>query len=178
MTGQGMVRWSAFVGDSRAQSGIEARRYGVPSAMIEAATERRSAGDWRGACAAADVELFFNPETLRRRYGAVAAGAILDDLQTLAPELLRWHLPRYAHGPGRLLAGLLIPLADYGGAGTDLTLVAATPGFALDAGERIVLTLLETSSSGARADADAGLSAVLQAVHRPSLSNWCDTWDV
>jgi hypothetical protein len=57
-------------------------------------------------------------------------------------------------------------LADYGGAGTDLTLAAATPGFALDAGERIVLTLLETSSSGARADADAGLSAVLQAVHR------------
>jgi hypothetical protein len=166
MTGQGMVRRSAFVGDSRAQSGIEARRYGVPSAMIEAATERRLAGDWRGACAAADVELFFNPEPLRRRYGAVAAGAILDNLQTLAPELLRWHLPRYAHGPGRLLAGLLIPLADYDGAGTDLTLAAATPGFALDAGERIVLTLLETSSSGARADADAGSSAVLQAVHR------------
>jgi hypothetical protein len=105
-----------------------------------------------------------NFSSIQRRYGAAAAGAILDDLQTLAPELLRWHLPRYAHGPGRLLAGLLTPLADYGEAGTDLTLAAATPGFALDAGERIFLTLLETSPSDARADADAGLSAVLLVV--------------
>src|SRR5690242_14659112 len=59
-----------------------------------------------------------------------------------------------------------LPLADYGEAGTDLTLAAATPGFALDAGERIVLTLLETSPADARVDADVGLSAVLQAVHR------------
>lgn len=174
MTGQGMVRRSAFVGGSRAQSGIEARRYGVPPAMIEAATERRSAGDWRGACAAADVELFFNPGTLRRRYGGAVSDAILDDLQTLAPELLRWHLPRYAHGPGRLLAGLLIPLADYGGAGTGLTLAAATPGFALDAGERIILTVLETCPSDVRADAGVGLSAVLRAVHR----RYADRYDL
>ena len=166
MTGQGMGGRSAIVGNSRAQSGVEARCYGVPSAMIDAATERRLAGDWRGACAAADVELFFNPQTLRRRYGAVVAGAIADDLRTLAPELLRWHLPRSARGPGLLLAGLLIPLADYGGAGVGLTLAAATPGFALAAGERIVLTLLETRSSGAWAAEEGGSSAVLQAVHR------------
>jgi hypothetical protein len=166
MTGQGMVRWSAFVGESRAQAGIEARRYGVPPTMIEAAAERRSAGDWRGACAAADVEFFFNPETVRRRYGAEVAGALLDDLRTLAPDLLRWHLPRYAHGSGQLLGGLLVPLAEYGGAGTGLTLAAATPGFALAAGERIVLTLLETCSSGARANTDAAAGAVLKAVHR------------
>ena len=47
MTGQAMVRWPAFVAESRAQAGIEARRYGVPPTMIEAAIERRSAGDWR-----------------------------------------------------------------------------------------------------------------------------------
>jgi hypothetical protein len=75
-------------------------------------------------------------------------------------------MPRYAHGSGRLLAGLLVPLAEYGGAGTGFTLAAATPGFALKAGERIVLTLLETGSSGARSGADAGGSAVLQAVHQ------------
>lgn len=166
MTGQAMVRWPVFVGESRAQAGIEARRYGVPPTMIEAAVERRSAGDWRGACAAADVECFFDPETIRRRCGAEAAGALLDDLRTLAPDLLRWHLPRYAHGSGRLLAGLLVPLAEYGGAGTGFTLAAATPGSALKAGERIVLTLLETGSCGARSGADAGVNAVLQTVHR------------
>jgi hypothetical protein len=134
--------------------------------MIDAATERRLAGDWRGACAAADVELFINPETVRRRYGAAVAGAIVDDLRTLAPELLRWHLPRRARGPGLLLAGLLIPLADYGGAGGGLTLAAATPSFALDAGQRIVLTLLEARSSGAWLAGESGSSAVLQAVRR------------
>jgi hypothetical protein len=166
MTGQAMVRGSMFVGESRAQAGIEARRYGVPPTMIEAAIERRSAGDWRGACAAADVEWFFDPEEIRRHCGAEVAGALLDDLRTLAPDLLRWHLPRYAHRSGRLLAGLLVPLAEYGGAGTGFTLAAATPGFALKAGERIVLTLLETGSSGARSGADAGVNSVLQAVHR------------
>jgi hypothetical protein len=166
MTGQAVVRWSVFVSESRAQAGIEARRYGVPPTMIEAAIERRSAGDWRGACAAADVECFFNPEMIRRRCGAEVAVALLDDLRTLAPDLLRWHLPRYAHGSGRLLAGLLVPLAGYGGTETGFTLAAATPGFALKAGERIVLTFLETSSSGARSGADAGGKAVLQAVHR------------
>jgi hypothetical protein len=166
MTGQAMVRWSAFVGEPRVQAGIEARRYGVPPTMIDAAIERRSAGDWRGACAVADVECFFDPETIRRRCGAEVAGALLDDLRTLAPDLLRWHLPRYAHGSGRLLAGLLVPLAEYGGAGTGFTLAAATPGFALKAGERIVLILLESGSSGAQSGAGAGGNAVLQAVHR------------
>ncbi|MGH3264932.1 MAG: hypothetical protein ACRDNS_23400, partial [Trebonia sp.] len=166
MTGQAMVRWPVFVGESRARAGIEARRYGVPPTMIEAAIERRSAGDWRGACAAADVECFFDPEAIRCRCGTEVATALLDDLRTLAPDLLRWHLPRYAHGPGRLLAGLLVPLAEYGGAGIGFTLAAATPGFALKAGERIVLTLLKTGSSDTRSGADAGVNAVLQAVRR------------
>jgi hypothetical protein len=67
MTVQVMAGWPVFVGKSRAQAGIEARRYGVPPTMIEAASERRSAGDWRGACAAADIECFFAAETIRRR---------------------------------------------------------------------------------------------------------------
>lgn len=166
MTRLAGVRQPVFVGESRARAGLEARRYGVPPEMIEAATERRSVGDWRGACTAADVECFFDPETIRRRCGTEVAGSLLADLRTLAPDLLRWHLPRHAHGPGRLLAGLLVPLAAYGGSGTGLMLAAATPGFALKAGERIVLTVLETGSSGPQAGADAGVSAVLRASHR------------
>ncbi|MFE2103348.1 ankyrin repeat domain-containing protein, partial [Streptomyces sp. NPDC059468] len=37
------------------------RRYAVPGRMIERATERRLAGDWRGACAAANVDVAFDP---------------------------------------------------------------------------------------------------------------------
>ncbi|MGH3415838.1 MAG: hypothetical protein ACRDSS_05185, partial [Actinocrinis sp.] len=60
--------------------------------MIEAATRRRSAGDWRGACAAADVEIQFNPDAIRRVHGSRVAGRLLVDLRNLAPDLLRWHL--------------------------------------------------------------------------------------
>ncbi|WP_345150773.1 hypothetical protein [Nonomuraea rubra] len=36
------------------------RQYAVPPWMVEQATERRLAGDWRGACAAANVEVTFD----------------------------------------------------------------------------------------------------------------------
>ncbi|GGM62498.1 ankyrin repeat domain-containing protein [Dactylosporangium sucinum] len=62
------------------------RRYAVPRWMIEDATARRLAGDWAGACAAADVEL--GPEL------AAVPDAVAEDLRHLVPDLLRWHLPR------------------------------------------------------------------------------------
>ncbi|MGI5163258.1 hypothetical protein ACQEU3_02775 [Spirillospora sp. CA-253888] len=40
------------------------RRYAVPRRMIEQAAERRAAGDWRGACAAADVDVEIDPAHL------------------------------------------------------------------------------------------------------------------
>lgn len=175
MTGPGMVGWPATLADARARAAIDARRHGVPPTMIEAAARRRAAGDWRGACAAADVEVSFHPDAVRRRHGRAAADALLADLRTLAPDLLRWHLPRCGHGAGRLLDGLLIPLADYAGAGTVLTLAAATPGFALAAGERIVLTLLESEAvRGGRAEANAGpaLRELLNSVHRRSAERY------
>ncbi|MBW8802796.1 MAG: hypothetical protein JF587_02880 [Catenulisporales bacterium] len=69
-------------------------------------------------------------------------------LSELAPDLLRWHLPRRGHGAGELAAGLLVPLAEFVDGGVALTLVAMTPRVALDAGQRVVLTVLD---SGARA---------------------------
>lgn len=66
------------------------RRLAVPRQMIERATERRLAGDWRGACAAANIHVGID---LGRLTPAVRS-AVLDDLFHLVPDLLRWHLPR------------------------------------------------------------------------------------
>ena len=153
---------------------VNARRYGVPPTMIEAATPRRLVGDWRGACAAADVELFFDPDSVRRRHGSAAAESLLADLRKLAPELLRWHLPRCGHGEGQLLEGLLIPLAEYVDTGTTLTLAAATPGLALASGQRIVLAVLEGDAGRGRADTDMdpATSALLRSVHHRSAERY------
>ena len=167
MTGPGTVGWSATLSDSRAWAAIDARRHGVPPTMIETATRRRSVGDWRAACAAADVDLFFDPDFLRRRHGRAAAEALLADLRTLAPDLLRWHMPRRGHDAGQLLEGLLIPLAEYDGAGTTLTLAAATPQFALAAGQRIVLAVLEHS-----AGTNPAMRALHEAVHPRSAERY------
>ena len=116
-------------------------------------------GDWRGACAAADVEVQLDLDAVLVRHGADITASLLGDLRALAPDLLRWHLPRASHGFGRLLGGLVVPLARYpdrgdgrpGGSGGALTLVAATPDYALAAGERIVLTTLEPRRAAAGA---------------------------
>jgi hypothetical protein len=126
--------------------------------MVRAVQRRRAAGDWRGACAAADVDVCLNPDSVRRRYGGESAEQLIAVLRGLAPDLLRWHLPRRGHGAGDLLAGSLVPLAELAPGTSRLTLAAATPRFALDAGQRVVLVLL-----GARED--AATSAVLSAVH-------------
>ena len=127
--------------------------------MIAAATRRRMSGDWRGACAAADVEVQLDLGAVLARHGADITALLLGDLRALAPDLLRWHLPRASHGSGRLLGGLVVPLARYpdrgggqrSGNGGALTLVAATPDYALAAGERIVLTTLEPRQAAAGA---------------------------
>ncbi|MDG6102688.1 ankyrin repeat domain-containing protein [Dactylosporangium aurantiacum] len=68
------------------------RRWATPPSMILAATRARLAGDWRAACAAANVDV---------DAAAVDRGDFApfsDDLAHFAPDLLRWHLPRK---PGR-----------------------------------------------------------------------------
>ncbi|XVQ10608.1 ankyrin repeat domain-containing protein [Spirillospora sp. CA-255316] len=68
------------------------RRYGVPRWRIERATERRLAGDWRGACREAGVPVGFDLARVADECGAEAAEALEHDLLHLAPDLLRWHL--------------------------------------------------------------------------------------
>ncbi|GAA4259406.1 hypothetical protein GCM10022255_083880 [Dactylosporangium darangshiense] len=56
--------------------------------MVEESTRRRLAGDWRGACAAANVVLGASLEQAL----AGPSGARLDeDVRHLAPDLLRWY---------------------------------------------------------------------------------------
>ena len=167
MTGTEPVR-TAILTDTRASAAIAARRYGVPPTMTAAAGRRRAVGDWRGACAAADVDLHLNPDAVRRRYGADTADWLLDVLRDLAPDLLRWHLPRRGHDAGELLSELCVPIAEFapGPGARALSLVAMTPRIALDAGQRIVLTVLENGSRPAPiTNGDPVARALLAAVH-------------
>ncbi|MBT2545351.1 ankyrin repeat domain-containing protein [Streptomyces sp. ISL-44] len=113
------------------------RRYAVPGWMIEQATVHRLAGDWREACAAAAVDLAFEPSQLGARYGAEVAGAVAEDLRHLAPDLLRWHLPRLLGGRTSIEPDLRVLLASYGGPGGP-TLSVTTP-FTSESSQRLRL---------------------------------------
>lgn len=104
-----------FFPPDEAASWRRIRRWAVPRWMIEQATERRLAGDWRGALAAAHVDVAFDPSAVARECGAETAAALADDLRHLAPDLLRWHLPRVLHGRSTLATGRTVTLARYGG---------------------------------------------------------------
>ena len=89
---------------------LRVREFAVPPSMIETATARRRAGDWAGACAAAGID--FAPRTPSRTHGRELAARVRADLRHLAPDLLRWHMPRIAPR-GLLRPGLTIALARY-----------------------------------------------------------------
>ncbi|MFF4245020.1 hypothetical protein ACFYY2_11170 [Streptomyces sp. NPDC001822] len=124
------------------------REFAVPASMIETATARRHAGDWAGACAAAGVDVDVAPRSVARTHGRELAARLRDDLRHLAPDLLRWHMPRIAPD-GLLRPGLTVALARYDEAGRDgvrtVHLVARTPPAWADAGQRISLALWDGS---------------------------------
>ncbi|MFB4314249.1 ankyrin repeat domain-containing protein [Actinomadura sp. 21ATH] len=91
------------------------RRYAVPRWMIEQAAERRLAGDWAGACAAARVRVALDLPSIAREHGAEVAAAVEDDLRHLVPDLVRWHLPRYGHGRSTAAVHNALVLAEHGG---------------------------------------------------------------
>jgi hypothetical protein len=127
------------------------RRFAVPPAMIETATARRRTGDWAGACAAAHVDVDLDLRSLARTHGGELAARIRADLRHLAPDLLRWHLPRVAPD-GLLRPGLTVPLARYAAGrdgGEPVHLVVRTPPAWAGAGQRISLTLWDGSRTGA-----------------------------
>ncbi|MFD5818435.1 hypothetical protein [Streptomyces sp. NPDC127038] len=127
------------------------REFAVPPTMIETATFRRLRGDWAGACAAAGVDLDFDLRSTARAYGRELVSRVRRDLRHLAPDLLRWHMPRVAPD-GLLRPGLTITLARYAGAGRDgvrpVHLVARTPPAWADGGQRISLALWDAASGG------------------------------
>ncbi|MFI1934006.1 hypothetical protein [Streptomyces sp. NPDC020330] len=124
------------------------REFAVPAPMIETATARREAGDWAGACAAAGVDIDFRLRSVARGHGRELTARIRADLRRLAPDLLRWHLPRIAPN-GLLRPGLTIALARYDPPERDgpgpLHLVVRTPPAWADAGQRISLALWDGS---------------------------------
>lgn len=135
---------SVAYGDTRLLFWSRVRRFAVPQAMIETATARRRAGDWAGACAAARVDTDLDPRAAARTYGSELARRLRADLRQLAPDLLRWHMPRIAPD-GLLRPGLTVPLARYGDSGP-VYLVARTPPAWADAGQRISLALWDGSA--------------------------------
>jgi hypothetical protein len=141
-------------GDSRLSFWLRVREFAVPPSTIETATARRCAGDWAGACAAAGVDVDLNLRAVARTHGQALASRLRADLRQLAPDLLRWHMPRI--GPdGLLRPGLTIALARYEAGepegASPLWLVVRTPPAWADAGQRISLALWDGTGSWAGA---------------------------
>lgn len=145
-----MRSWTAN-GDSRLLFWLRVREFAVPQLMIKSSTARRAAGDWAGACAAARVDVDLNLRAVSRARGQEFAARVRADLRHLAPDLLRWHMPRIAPD-GLLRPGLTISLARYHPAGphsaSAVHLVARTPPAWADAGQRISLALWDGSGDG------------------------------
>ncbi len=122
------------------------RAYAVPAAVIETATARRRVGDWAGACAAAGVDVDLSLRGLARTHGRDLAAQVRADLRHLAPDLLRWHMPRIAPD-GLLRPGLTVALARYhaeepgGTRPRPVHLVVRTPPAWAGGGQRMSLAL-------------------------------------
>ncbi|WP_217255088.1 hypothetical protein [Streptomyces sp. AC602_WCS936] len=124
------------------------REYAVPPSMIETATARRAVGDWAGACAAARIDVDLDLRAVGKHHGTDLVARLRADLRRLAPDLLRWHMPRIAPD-GRLRPGLTLSLARYRAPGTPAVhLVVRTPPAWADAGQRMSLALWDGSRRG------------------------------
>ncbi|MGC9671169.1 hypothetical protein ACNTMW_32060 [Planosporangium sp. 12N6] len=145
------MRSRAATADSRLSLWLRVREFAVPPSMIESATDRRRVGDWAGACAAARIDVDLSVRSAARAYGRELAARVRADLRHLAPDLLRWQMPRVAPD-GLLRPGLTISLARYEPAGRDgagsVHLVVRTPPAWADAGQRMSLALWDGSRAG------------------------------
>jgi len=100
----------------------------VPAEMIEKATARRLAGDVAGAFTAARIELEIDIAQVVRLRGHELADQVIDDLHHLAPDLLRWHLPRGLPDGGHVPDGVLREYPGEGGAQLMVDRVRNQPG--------------------------------------------------
>ncbi|MFI6938037.1 hypothetical protein ACIBI4_02085 [Streptomyces sp. NPDC050418] len=141
--------WAAAAPSPRLSCWLHVREFAVPPSMIDTATDRRAAGDWAGACAAARVDVDFDLRRLARRHGRELVARLRLDLRHLVPDLLRWHLPR--SGPdGLLRPGITLSLAQYeqpDPARPPLHLVVRTPPAWAEAGQRVSLAVWDGSAA-------------------------------
>ncbi|MFH8936369.1 hypothetical protein [Streptomyces griseosporeus] len=137
---------------SRLSLWLRVRRYAVPPSVIETATARRRTGDWAGACAAAGIDVDLRLRSVAHTHGRDLAARIRADLRHLAPDLLRWHMPRIAPD-GLLRPGLTVTLARYepDGGGPPVHLVVRTPPAWADAGQRMSLAVWDGERAGSGA---------------------------
>ncbi|MFD6277470.1 hypothetical protein ACFWFI_18150 [Streptomyces sp. NPDC060209] len=154
-----MLTETAFE-DSRLSFWLRVREIAVPPFMIETATARRTAGDWAGACAAAGFDVDLDLRTVTRVHGSGLAARLRADLRRLAPDLLRWHMPRTAPD-GFLRPGTTITLARYDepGRARPVRLVARTAPAWADAGQRISLTVWDGPAPSGRGSGPRGYRA-------------------
>ncbi|BCY06147.1 ankyrin repeat domain-containing protein [Actinoplanes sp. L3-i22] len=104
------------------------RRYAVPARMIEECAAARARGDWAAACAAGEVDVTFDAESLTTRHGPAVTAVLLEMLAGFAPDLLRWHLPRALGGHTTLATGKDYILAPDGPVEQDtVVLVVRSP---------------------------------------------------
>lgn len=125
------------------------RRYAVPTVMIAACAEARAAGDWRAGCAAARVDVAVDLTEVRREHGAAQADRIEADLAALAPDLLRWHLPRTLGGRTSLATHQqwLLSVREDRIRDTDPALVLSVPK-TVDGSQRLRLTVRPAVEEG------------------------------
>ncbi|WP_052397347.1 hypothetical protein [Streptomyces sp. NRRL F-5123] len=152
--------------ETRLSLWLHVRRYAVPPPLIDTATVRRHAGDWAGACAAAGFDVDFTPRSLARTHGRELASQVRLDLRRLAPDLLRWHMPRVAPD-GLLRPGVTLALARYATAEGALHLVARTPPARAAARQRVQLALWDGTRDLTRTAAQAAASGGSRAHPHP-----------
>ncbi|MFI0352151.1 ankyrin repeat domain-containing protein [Actinomadura sp. 9N407] len=111
------------------------RRYAVPRSMIERGAGRRLAGDWRGACAAAGMDVEVDLADVARLRDSEIAGRVEDALLHLVPDLVRWHAPRIEPHRTSLAPDHVLVLAEYG---MD-ALYVTTPTWLINGPQRMVL---------------------------------------
>ncbi|MEU8080481.1 ankyrin repeat domain-containing protein [Catellatospora citrea] len=118
------------------------RRHAVPPRMIAECTDRRLAGDWRGACAAGRVDTDIDLDEVARAHGDEIAERIEADLARFAPDLLRWHLPRALGGRTSLATGLTFTLApDLGRVDQETVALQVELPKTVDGSQRLRLTV-------------------------------------
>ncbi|HWS39323.1 MAG TPA: hypothetical protein VN408_42090 [Actinoplanes sp.] len=106
------------------------RRYAVPEWMITECTAARERGDWRAACEAGGIDVDIDDP-------APFAG----QLAGLAPDLLRWHLPRALGGYTTIAEDRQYALIPHDGAvEPDSTVLVVDSPVSLLGSQRLTLT--------------------------------------